>query len=183
MTSSHPRLLKTVRAIDRFTEWSGFFLAWLVAPILFAMVYEVVARYAFDAPTIWAYEISYMFYGALFMLGTAFALRKGAHIRTDLFWHNFSSRTKGWIDLIAYVVFLFPGVIMVLWVGYEEAIYSFEIGERSEQTAWRPLMWPFKAAVPISALLLLIQGVSEVLKAWYAIRTGELLAEAGEVQV
>ncbi len=183
MNPSEERLLRIVQAIDRFTEISGFFVAWLVVPILGAMVYEVVARYAFGAPTIWAFEISYMFYGALFMLGTAYALRKGAHIRTDLFWHKFSNRTKGWIDLIAYLVFLFPGVIMVLWVGYEEAVYAYEIMERSEQTAWRPVMWPFKAAVPVSAALLLIQGVSEVIKAWHAIRTGELLTPAEEIQV
>ncbi len=183
MSFEEEQLLRICNAIDRFTELTGYVFSWLSVPLVGVIAYEVFARYGFDAPTSWAFELSYMLYGSMFMLGTALALRKGAHIRTDLFWHKFSPRTKGLIDLIGYLVFLFPGVIMVLWVGWEETLYSYDIMERSEATAWRPLMWPFKSMVPLSALLLLIQGVSEVIKAYHAVKTGELLTPTEEVQI
>ncbi len=183
MSLEEAQLLRVCNAIDRFTEVTGYVFSWLSVPLVGVIAYEVFARYGFNAPTTWAFEMTYMLYGSMFMLGAAVTLRRGAHIRTDLFWHRFSPRTKGLIDLIGYLVFLFPGMIMVLWVGWEETLYAYEIGERSELTAWRPLMWPFKATVPLAALLLLIQGVSEVIKAYHAVRTGELLAPAEEVQI
>jgi TRAP-type mannitol/chloroaromatic compound transport system permease small subunit len=165
-------LLATIRAIDGFTTWSGKAIAWLILPLVVAVTYEVVARHVFHAPTIWSYDTTYMLYGTLFMLGTAYALRRGAHIRTDIFWDRYSARTKGMIDASAYLLFFFPGILLLLFASLDEAYYAWEIGERSEQTAWRPILYPFKAVVPLTALLLLIQGVSELLKSLYAARTG-----------
>lgn len=183
MSTQPSLLIGLVRAIDRFTAWTGWCIAWLILPLVATMTYEVIARYAFARPTIWAYDLSYMLYGSLFMLGAAYALLKGAHIRTDLLWANFSSRTKGWIDLIAYLGFFFPGLIMLFVSSLEGSLYSYSIGERSELTAWRPLIWPFKAVVPVATVLLLFQGVSEVLKSVHAVRTGETLGrhEATEI--
>jgi TRAP-type mannitol/chloroaromatic compound transport system permease small subunit len=161
-----------VAAIDRFTTWTGIVVAWLMVPLVVAVVWEVVARYAFDAPTIWSFEITYMLYGAMFMLGAAYALRVGAHIRTDFFWEKWSQRTKGIIDSFAYLAFFFPGIALFLWVGWDEAVYSYEIQEMSEQTPWRPLLWPLKASVPLAAALLLLQGVSELTKSLHAALTG-----------
>ena len=173
----------TVRAIDGFTRWTGWLCAWLIVPLVVGVTFEVISRYGFNRPTIWAYDLSYMLYGSLFMLGTAYALLKGAHIRTDLFWEKFSDRTKGWIDLVAYLAFFFPGLIMLFLSSLDGALYSFDLGETSELTAWRPPIWPFKAVVPLAALLLLIQGVSELLKSWHAARTGVALSRYEAVQV
>ena len=102
-------LLITIRIIDTFTDLTGTIFRLAGASRWWAAVaYEVVARYLFNAPTIWSFDLTYMLYGALFMLGAAYALHKGAHIRTDFFWDNFSPRTKGLIDSISYVVFFFP---------------------------------------------------------------------------
>jgi TRAP-type mannitol/chloroaromatic compound transport system permease small subunit len=161
-----------VRSIDRFTEWVGVLVAWLMVPLVAAVAYEVVARYAFDAPTVWSFEVTYMLYGAMFMLGAAYALRMGAHIRTDFFWERWSWRTKGIIDTVAYLVFFFPGIALFLWVGWEEAWYSYDIDEASEQTPWRPLLWPLKACIPLAAALLLLQGLSELAKSLHAALTG-----------
>jgi TRAP-type mannitol/chloroaromatic compound transport system permease small subunit len=165
-------LRSLVAAIDRFTTWIGVLVACFTVPLVVAVVWEVVARYAFDAPTIWSFEVTYMLYGSMFMLGAAYALRVGAHIRTDFFWEKWSQRTKGIIDSFAYLVFFFPGIALFLWVGWDEAVYSYEIGEMSEQTPWRPLMWPLKASVPLAAALLLLQGVSELAKSLHAAITG-----------
>jgi TRAP-type mannitol/chloroaromatic compound transport system permease small subunit len=164
---------KTIRIIDNFTEWTGNAVSWLCVPLVVVVFWEVVTRYFFNDPTVWAYDLSYMLYAALFMLGAAFALRRGAHIRTDMLWEKFSSATKGKIDFYAYIVFFFPGMILLFATSVDDAWQSFLLGELSEQTPWRPLLWPFRSLVPLSALLLLIQGVSEILKSWYMMKTGK----------
>jgi TRAP-type mannitol/chloroaromatic compound transport system permease small subunit len=83
MNGPSPWLLATIRTIDRFTDRTGTVVSWLSVPLVAAVAYEVVARYAFNAPTIWVFDTTYMLYGTLFMLGAAYALHKGAHIRTD----------------------------------------------------------------------------------------------------
>jgi TRAP-type mannitol/chloroaromatic compound transport system permease small subunit len=169
--------MRAIAAIDRFSEWTGVAVAWLTVPLVVAVVWEVVSRYAFAAPTVWSFDLTYMLYGAMFMLGAAYALRVGAHIRTDFFWERWSWRTRGVIDSVAYVVFFFPGIALFLWVGWHEAWYAYEIGETSEQTPWRPILWPLKATVPLAAALLLVQGVSEVTKSLYAAITGRRFGE------
>jgi TRAP-type mannitol/chloroaromatic compound transport system permease small subunit len=164
MAQPPPALLRTVRAIDTFGEWSGKAVAWLILPLVLGLTYEGVARYFFDRPTVWAYV-------------------KGAHIRTDILWEKFSPRTKGRIDAIAYVFFFFPAMILLFYACIDEAWLSWRMGELSEQTAWRPPLWPFKAVVPLTALLLLIQGVSELLKSLYAARTGQFLTQAETIQI
>jgi TRAP-type mannitol/chloroaromatic compound transport system permease small subunit len=175
-------LLRGVNAIDRFTTWTGIAVAWLMLPLVAAVAYEVVARYAFNAPTLWSFDLTYMLYGAMFMLGAAYALRTGAHIRTDFFWEKWSTRTKGVIDCVAYVLFFFPGIALFLWVGWDEVLYAYDIMEVSEQTPWRPLLWPLKACVPAAAALLIVQGVSELAKSLYAARTGEALEARERVE-
>ena len=169
MTPLHVRV---VRAIDRFTDTTGTWIAWLNIPLVLAVSYEVVARYGFNAPTIWAYDVSFMLYATIFMLGAAYALHKGAHIRTDFFFEKWSIRTRGVIDSVAYIAFFFPALGVFLYVSGAEGWYAFEIGETSEQSPWRPILWPFKMVVPLTCLLLMIQGVAETIKSVYAARTG-----------
>ena len=146
--------------------------------------YEVVARYLFNAPTIWAFDVTYMLYGAhVHARRRLYALHKGAHIRTDFFWEQFSTRKKGLIDAISYVVFFFPGFLVLLFVSFHEAAYAWRINELSDQTPWRPILWPFKAVVPLACLLLLIQGFSEFLKSLYMARTGVELEHKEKVEV
>jgi TRAP-type mannitol/chloroaromatic compound transport system permease small subunit len=183
MENPPARLIRLVRAIDRFTDVTGTCVAWLCVPLMAAVAYEVIARYAFDRPTIWSFDITYMLYGTIFMLGAAYALHKGAHIRTDFFFEQWSVRTRGWIDSVAYIVFFFPAILVFGWVGWTEGYYAFTIGEVSEQTPWRPILWPFKFVVPLACLLLLVQGVSETIKSVWAARTGVLLERKERIEV
>jgi TRAP-type mannitol/chloroaromatic compound transport system permease small subunit len=164
--------VRAIASIDRFSERIGAAVAWLTVPLVVAVAWEVVARYVFAAPTLWSFDITYMLYGAMFMLGAAYALRTGAHVRTDFFPERWSWRTRGIIDAVAYVAFFFPGIALFLWVGWNEAWYAYDIGETSEQTPWRPLLWPLKATIPLAAALLLLQGISELAKSFYAAITG-----------
>ena len=183
MAEPSPGLIRTVRWIDKFTDTSGTWIAWLNVPLVLAVAYEVIARYAFNAPTVWSFDVTYMLYGTIFMLGAAFALHKGAHIRTDFFFEKWSVRTKGTIDAVAYVVFFFPSIFVFLLVSWNEGWYAFQINETSEQTPWRPYLWPYKMVVPLACLLLLIQGVSETIKSLWAARTGIELEHKEKVEV
>src|SRR3954462_11589066 len=162
--------IRLVRIIDKFTDTTGVWIAWLNIPLVLAVSYEVIARYAFNAPTLWSFDVTYMLYGTIFMLGAAYALHKGAHIRTDFFYDRWSVKTRGVIDATSYIVFFFPSIFVFLLVSWNEGWYAFTINETSEQTPWRPILWPYKMVVPLTCLLLLIQGVSELVKSFYAAR-------------
>ena len=178
-----PDLLAITKKVDRFTDITGLWVAWLNVPLVLAVGYEVIARYFFHRPTIWVYDVTYMLYGAIFMLGAAYALLKGAHIRTDFFFETWSPRTRGLIDSIAYLALFYPSLILLLIVSADESWYAFIINETSEQTPWRPLLWPFKAVVPLTCLLLMIQGVSEVIKSLYGALTGIELEHKEKVEI
>jgi TRAP-type mannitol/chloroaromatic compound transport system permease small subunit len=176
-------LVTLVRSIDRFTNSTGTWVAWLNVPLVAVVAWEVIARYGLNKPTTWAFDMTYMLYAAIFMLGSAYALQRGAHIRTDFFFERWSARTRGAIDSVAYIVFFFPALLIFLVVTANEAWYAFEIAETSEQTPWRPLLWPLKAVIPVTCVLLLIQGVSETIKSVYAARTGIELDHKEKVEV
>jgi TRAP-type mannitol/chloroaromatic compound transport system permease small subunit len=176
-------LIRTVQSIDKFTDRTGVWIAWLNLPLVVAVAYEVIARYFFHAPTIWSFDVTYMLYGTIFMLGAAYALHKGAHIRTDFFYEKWTVKTKGMVDSISYLVFFFPSIVMLLIASASEAWYAYTINETSEQTPWRPILWPYKSVVPITCVLLLIQGISEVIKSTYAWRKGLVLEEKEKIEI
>jgi TRAP-type mannitol/chloroaromatic compound transport system permease small subunit len=183
MAEQSPGLIRMVRTIDRFTDTTGVWIAWLNLPLVVVVAWEVIARYAFNAPTIWSFDVTYMLYGTIFMLGAAYALHKGAHIRTDFFYEKWSDRTRGVVDSISYLVFFFPSIIMLLVASWGEAWYAYTINEVSEQTPWRPILWPYKGVVPLTCVLLLIQGISETIKSVYAWRTGIVLEHKEKIEI
>lgn len=167
-----PWMARTITSIDRLNYWIGRLVSWMVVPIIFAMVYEVTVRYAFTAPTIWAFDISRMFYGAMFVLGAAYGLSRGVHIRSDFLYRSWTVQNQGRVDAALYLVFFFPSMILLLWVSFDWAWTSLIRGERGMDTAFAPLLGPVRSALPIGVLLLIIQGISELLKSIYAARTG-----------
>lgn len=183
MAEPDPRLTSLVRGIDQFTDATGTLVAWLNMPLVLVVCWEIAARYFFGAPTIWSFDLTYMLYGTIFMLGAAYALHKGAHIRTDFFFDRWSVRTKGAVDSIAYLAFFFPSLVVFLFVSWQEGWYAFLINETSEQTPWRPILWPYKMVIPLTCLLLIVQGVSETIKSVWAWRTGIELEHKEKVEV
>ena len=166
-------MARTIVAIDRFSHWVGRLSAWLTVPLMAAMIYEITARYLFTAPTLWAYDTSRMLYGAMFVIGAGYALSKGVHIRSDFLYRKWPVQTQARVDAVLYVVFYFPSMLIFLWVATRWAWGSVIQGERGTDTAWMPLLGPIKSTLPIGMLFLVIQGVSELLKAFYAARKGE----------
>ena len=157
---------RLVRAIDGVSTAAGWLAGWFIVPITFAATYEVVARYVFYAPTKWSYDLGWMLYGAQFMLAAAYTLLKGGHIRTDVLYERWSPKRRATIDALCYVLFFFPGMLCILYAGAVEARHTWEIGER---TGLRILglgvpMYAVKAVIPVTAALLLLQGVSELIR-------------------
>lgn len=170
-----PGLVALVRTLDGIAIWSGRIFCWIALPLVLALTYEVIARYAFHAPTIWAFDVTYMMYGSHFMLGAAYTLYRGGHIRTDIFYQNWSPRTRGIVDSTLYFFFFFPGMALFFWMGLQEALHAIDIREVSDASPWRPPIYHFKSVIPIAAALVILQGISEFAKALYAAVKGRPL--------
>ena len=163
---------KTIVGIDRFSKVIGNIVCWITIPLILGMVYEVFARKLFLSPTIWAYDMSRFLYGALFMLGAGYALSKGVHIRADFLYRNFKVKTQGTVDFWLYLLFYFPGLLVFLYMTIGFVQESIMRGEKGMDTTWMPYMWPIKTCLLIGIIFLLIQGVSELLKSYYAAKKG-----------
>ena len=163
----------TITNIDTWSKRIGNVVCWITMPLMIAMVYEVLARKLFLAPTMWAYDMSRFLYGALFMLGAGYALSRGVHIRADFLYRNFKVKTQGLIDFWLYLLFYFPGLLFFFYMTTGFVLESIKRGERGMDTAWMPYMWPIKACLWFGILFLLIQGISEVLKSYYAAKKGK----------
>ncbi len=166
-------MASTIVKIDLFSKWVGNVVCWITVPLILGMVYEVFARKLFLAPTIWAYDMSRFLYGALFMLGAGYALSKGVHIRADFLYRNFKTKTQGLIDFWLYLLFYFPGLTVFLYMTIGFVQESIMRSERGMDTTWMPYMWPIKTCLLIGIVFLIIQGVSELLKSYWAATRGK----------
>ena len=164
---------KTIVGIDKFSKIIGNIVCWITIPLILGMVYEVLARKLFLSPTIWAYDMSRFFYGALFMLGAGYALSKGVHIRADFLYRNFKVKTQGRVDFWLYLLFYFPGLIVFCYMTVGFVQESIMRNEKGMDTTWMPYMWPIKTCLLIGIIFLLIQGVSELFKSYWAAKKGE----------
>jgi TRAP-type mannitol/chloroaromatic compound transport system permease small subunit len=150
-----------IRAINRVTEWSGKILLWFPWVVAGIIMWEIILRTFFNLPTIWAHELSLMVFGALSVLAGAYAHKYRGHVNMDLFYSRLSPRGKMIMDLITFPFFLcFCGIL--LWKGWGFAWRSIVIWEYS-QSNWAPLIWPIKLTIPLGALLIILQGVSNLL--------------------
>ena len=170
-----------IAIIDGMNRIIGRIVSWLTVPLMIAMVFEVVVRKTLT-PTIWAYDISRMLYGAMFMLGAAYGLSRGVHIRSDFLYRDWPVRRQGLVDALLYIVLFFPTMIVFLFVSYGYAFKAVSEWERGMETAWMPYLGPIKSCIPAAVLLLILQGVSELLKSLYAARTGRWPTDAGSTQ-
>src|SRR5262245_23324268 len=175
--------LAVIRTIDKFTEVVSHVFVVVIIPLVLANVYEVFSRYVLRAPTMWALDVTTMSYAALFMLGAALALLKGAHVRTDMLWEGFTDRTKGMIDSLAFIVFFLPTMAILFSISIDDFFYAISIDERSSSGAWTPVLWPLRGVIPLTFFMLFLQGISELMKSLWAWRTGEFLTKHEKIEV
>jgi TRAP-type mannitol/chloroaromatic compound transport system permease small subunit len=175
--------LAVIRTIDKFTELISYLFVIVIIPLILANVVEVFARYVLQSPTVWALDVTTMSYATLFMCGAALALLKGAHVRTDMLWEKFSDRKKGMVDSLALLVFFLPTMAVLFAISIDDFLYSVSIDERSSSGAWTPVLWPLRGVIPLTAFMLFVQGVSELMKSLWAWRTGEFLAAHEKIEI
>jgi TRAP-type mannitol/chloroaromatic compound transport system permease small subunit len=164
------RIDRVTAAIDWISVWSGKAVSWLIVPMFAVLFYEVLTR-KFWQPTIWANDIATMCYGAHFFLAGAYTLKLQKHIRTDFLSRNWSLRTQVRMDLAQYLLVFLPGMVMLTWISLEFAWESWELREQL-MTTWRPPAYWYKAVIPLSSALVLLQGMSEVLKCVKTLSSG-----------
>jgi TRAP-type mannitol/chloroaromatic compound transport system permease small subunit len=164
------RIERVTGAIDWISLWSGRAVAWLIVPMILLLAGEVISRKIY-APTVWTLDVATMLYGVHFFVAGAMTLYLGKHIRTDFFYARWAPRTQAWVDVICYVFLFLPGMVMFVVLSWEFAAESWELRE-SLMTTWRPPAYWYKSAIPLSAALLLLQGIAEMLKSVNLLLTG-----------
>ncbi|HEV2560349.1 MAG TPA: TRAP transporter small permease subunit [Microvirga sp.] len=168
--------------VDRINTFLGKTAGWAIVALTFAMCYEVFARYFLRAPTEWAFDVSYMLYGALFMLAGPYTLARNAHVRGDFLYRAWPPRRQAGIDLVLYFLFFFPSIIAFVYVGYKFANMSFVMGERSMNWPSGPQLWLFKGLIPFVGVFMFVQGLAEVARCVMCLRTGEWPARLHDVE-
>jgi len=153
-----------IRPIEWISRFFGYFSACIVPLLAVLIAYEVISRYAFQAPTPWAFEISYMLMGTCFLLSMAFCLQLRRHIRVDFLYDHVSPKKRATIDFVGYVVFLLPMLLWCSWGLWEYFLEAYKVNEESGESAWNPIIWPFKFTFAFGFYLLGIQTVAEICK-------------------
>lgn len=158
--------------IDSLSTWVGKAFAWLILVLTFGVSYEVFVRYVLRAPTTWAFDISYISYGALFLMAGAYTLSRNGHVRADVVYRFWRPRVQATMDLMLYLVFFLPAVAAWMYSGWGYARTSIEFREVSIFSPAGVPVFPLKALIPVTGVLLLFQGVAEIIRCILCIRLG-----------
>lgn len=180
--SGLPIMNKLLLLIDRVNTWIGQVFSWMIFGLTLLIFWEVISRYAFGSPHDWTYDVMNMLYGTAFMMAGAYTLSKSGHVRGDILYGFFTPRTQASIDLVLYFVFFIPGVVALAWAGYTYAAESFAINEHSSSMPDGPIIYPFKAVIPVAGAFLLLQGVVEIVRCIMCIRLGEWPSREADVE-
>ena len=159
--------------VDRLNAFIGKLFAWCIVILTLAISYEVFRRYVLHDPTTWAYDVSLMLYGALFMMAGAYTLSRNGHVRGDFIYRKWAPARQARVDLVLYFLFYFPGILALIYSGWNYFYLSYLLNEHSSFSPEGPVIWPFKALIPITGVMMLLQGVVEVVRCVICIRTGD----------
>ena len=164
--------LRVIRAVDRFSYWSGKAFAWLILALTIVVSIEVFKRYILNAPTAWIFDFNNMLYGTLFMMCGAYTLAQGGHVRADFVYIYLRPRAQAALDLTLYILFFVPGILALIYAGFDYARDSWRIGEHSTVTAEGPPVYHFKSVIPLAGALVMFQGLAEIVRCVECLRTG-----------
>lgn len=168
-------------AVDRASTRLGQTFAWLIVALTCLIAWEVFSRYVLNTPHDWALDAQIQMYGTLFMLAGAYTLAKNGHVRGDVLYGFFEPRTQAWVDLILYGVFFLPGIVALTWAGWTFAQDSIAIRESTFSATPLPL-YPFKFMIPVAGLMLLLQGLVEIVRCIQCIRDGQWPSREQDVE-
>lgn len=165
-------MTRYIHFADNLSAWFGKTFGWLIVLMTFGMSYEVLVRYFFNAPTPWALDLSFIMYGTLFMMGGAYTLSRGGHVRGDFLYRTWSPRLQAGMDLVLYFLFFFPGILALVFAGWKYASRSWGYAEVSVNSPAGIPIYQFKSVIVAAGILLLIQGIAEVFRCVICLRTG-----------
>lgn len=168
--------------VDRITAWAGKAFAWCILIMTFGVSYEVFVRYILRDPTSWAFDISYMMYGTLFMMAGAYTLARDGHVRGDVLYRLWKPKTQAVVELILYFLFFFPGILAFIFAGIEYAGESWFYQEVSVMSPANVPIFQFKSIIPVAGGLLFLQGLAQVCRCIICIRTGEWPTHSEDVE-
>ncbi|MGE0557735.1 MAG: TRAP transporter small permease subunit [Burkholderiales bacterium] len=171
-----------IYAIDQLSKSIGHAFAWCIVIVTLGTCYEVFVRYVLNNPTSWAFDMSYLMYGAVFYMAGAYTLSRGGHVRADMFYRLWKPRTQARVELVLLIVFFFPGVLALMYSGWGYGYESMRIGEVSVNSPAGVPIWPLKMMIPVGATLLALQGVAELLRCFICIKQGNWEPRLHDVQ-
>ena len=177
---------KLLLSVDKFSTFVGQAFSWLIVTLTLLISWEVFSRYILEHPHAWAFDVMIMMYGTLFMMAGAYTLSKNGHVRGDVLYGFFPPRLQAGLDLILYILFFLPGMMALIYAGYDYAAISWRIDEHSNVTSNGPAVYPFKTIIPIAGVLVLIQGLAEIVRCVVCLKVGEWperLKDAEEIDV
>ena len=163
---------------DTLSTSLGKAFSWCIVILMGGTCYEVIMAYAFNAPTLWNFDFSLQMYAGIFMMAAAYTLSTEADVRGDVIYRLFKPRVQAWIDLILYFIFFFPGIIALVFYGYEYAALAWKIKETSWNSPAQINIYMAKSFIPLAGVSVVIQGVSEVVRCIICIQTGHWPARA-----
>jgi len=175
-------MLGYIEFADRLSAWFGKAFAWLIMVMAVGVGYEVLVRYGFNAPTSWAFDLSYITYGTLFMMGGAYTLSRGGHVRGDFVYRLWKPKTQARVELVLYFLFFFPGIIALIISGWKYAERSWRYLEVSVNSPAGIPIFQFKTVIVAAGILMFIQGIAQVFRCIICIRTGEWIAAAEDIE-
>jgi TRAP-type mannitol/chloroaromatic compound transport system permease small subunit len=171
-----------IRRIDILSKSIGHAFSWCVLILTASTCFEVFMRYVLNSPTAWAFDMSYMMYGALFMMSGAYAVSRNSHVRGDFIYRQWSNRTQAKVDLTLYVIFFFPAIFAMVFTGSQYGFESMRILESSVNSPAGVPVWPLKMVIFVTGVTLMIAGAAEVMRCLVCLRTGEWLSRSGDVE-
>lgn len=173
---------RVIYAVDQLNKTIGHAFAWCIVIVTFGTCYEVFVRYVMDDPTSWAFDMSYLMYGAVFYMAGAYTLSRGGHVRADMFYRLWRPKVQATVELLLYVVFFFPGILALVYSGWSYGADSLKILEVSVNSPAGVPIWPLKMMIPVGAALMVLQGFAEVLRCLQCLRDGEWTPRMHDVE-
>ncbi len=168
--------------VDRISAWVGKAFSWCILMMTFVIGYEVFVRYALNDPTSFSYDISYMMFGTLFMMAGAYTLSRDGHVRGDVFYRLWKPTTQATVELVLYFLFFFPGILALVFAGWDYANESWFYREVSSASPANIPIFQLKAVIPAAGALLLLQGVAQVCRCILCLREGHWPAHLEDVE-
>jgi len=142
-------------------------VSWLCVVLIGVLCYEVVARFVFNSPTEWAYEVSQEMGLTIIVMGSGYALLRKAHVRVDVFYKLLPPRGQALVDVLLGVIIFFPVLVILIWVSVNRALFSWSMHEVVQTTFWYPPSWPQRTVMAIGLFLLALQGVAAFIRDLY----------------